>query len=757
VVATSTFALQVGAIGRATPTGTLIRIVTDRTRQHPPLPSALIARGRRTQARDAPRDSVHFGKDHRLVTLGVGSDKEKARAFIELLSASADGSWAATQRSRLNRKPRWFGSGIDLAEAVVGDWGVLDYFVPYPFERRQRKFEALVDRLQVVRVDLDPLAAASFDEQQTFVEGQLEEIRLLVGEPTAVVDSGRGRWVYLKLAESISKEQARRLNQALHALAKSEDPRAYNPAQWARLPGSVNEKTGRRAAVREVEPTRLFDPVELELALREFLPKPKQKAIAGMGRDFRWSGEKLAEMVLPDPPSFSSELQEYIDSSPTTEESLERWGRTRHQMEMRVFIRLASSGWTNLQIHAFAFQCGLSRYMEEFEKRSPYGDHSVSKARRWVDDHPLKEETPTPLPLTNKKELSPPQWAWAAEGSRRGKRSLGLRWNLLKEVDGSPPGQIYTRTTEKLGGTPGTTKRNLQRQMGILETDGYVDRKKGADGIDRLLRTEKGDKAAAAKFMPLALMTYLASAEGLRGRKRAKETRRERDRLIQSPARPRRTGSVGAKQKRIARNRYRSDFDGRLRLSFDGSKSIFHLQLITPSEEVAVVDLYHRLHVGFDAHGLPDYADVISPSDPSFEGQGGDDAARERGLKPWTAGVGLGAFLVKTRGGFTLASIPNRDGELVPAVGLLVEDVEDFWRALWAAIPEPEGRILRIRRGGKWHNRSFSFEDVGEAIRLGDVPIPDLDEYLEEIGSPDRFRKLIAEQPEHARLRSYPR
>lgn len=694
---------------------------------------------------------------HHGLVAQVESEEAKARAFIELLSLGEEGSWAATERSRLKSKPRWFGSAADLAKMVVGEgWGLLDYFVPYAFERRQRRFEALVDQVRVVRVDLDP-PATPFEKQQAFVEGQLDEIRLLVGDPTAVVDSGRGRWVYLKLSEPISKEQARRLNRALHVLAKSDDPRAYNPAQWARLPGSVNEKTRRVAVVMEVEPTRLFDPLELELALREFLPKAKQKAITGLGRDFRWSGDKLARVVSPDPPAFSKDLQEYIESAPTTEESVARWARTRHQMEMRIFIRLASSGWTNLEIHAFAYQQGLSRYMEEFEKRSPYGDLSVSKARRWVDEHPLPEKKPTTPPLTNRRELSPPPGDEGAEGSRRGKRSLRLRWDLLKEVDGSPPGEIYARTTMKLGGMAGTTKRNLQRQMRILEGDGYVDREKGDDRIDRLLRTEKGDRAAAARFLPVALMTYMASAEGLEGRKRAIETRHERERLMRLPARPRRKGSVGAKQQRIARNRYRSDFDGRLRLSFDGSKSIFHLQLISPSEEVAWVDLYHRLHVGFDEHGLPVYADVLSPTDPSLEGEKQGDSARERGLKPWTAGVGLGAFLAKERGGFAVASIPNRDGELVPATGLLVEDVEDFWRVLWAAVPEPQGRILRVHRAGRWNNRSFSFEDVGEAIPLGDVLIPDLDEYLDEISSPERFRKLVVDQPEHATLRSYPR
>jgi DNA-binding MarR family transcriptional regulator len=685
----------------------------------------------------------------------VGSEEAKARAFIELLADGQDGLWAATERSRLNREPRWFGSPADLAGTLSGEgWGVLDYFVPSPFQCRQREFAALVDRVQVVRVDLDPPAEAPFEEQQAFVEEHFEEVRLLMGDPTAVVDSGRGRWVYLRLSEPISKEQARRLNQALHAFAKSDDRQAYNPAQWARLPGSINEKTGHTAVVSELDPTRLFDPEELEFGLGEFLPKTKQKAIAGIGYDFHWSGEELGSTVLPAQPSLSTELQDYIDSSPTTEESLARWGRVRHQMEMRVFIALVRSGYTNLEVHAFAYQHGLSRYREEFEKKSPYGDLSISKARRWVDDHPLPEKKlPPTLPLTNRRELSPPPREETAEPQRRLKH---LRWDLLKEVDGARPGDIYRRTAEKLAGEQGVSERNLQRQMRRLEEDGYVIRKEGEDGTDRLFRSEKGDKAVEARFLPVALMTYQASAEGLEGRKRAIETRRERERLMQLPPRPGRRDSVRARQKRIARNRYHTDFDGRLRLSFDGRQRIFYLQLITPSDEIEVVDLYRRIWVGFDEHGIPEYASAISFSDPMYEGKELDDPARDRGLEPWAAGIGVGAFVTKAGDDFTLALVPNRDGELVPAVGLLVEDVNDFWLALWRAIPDPEGRILRVSRSGKWDDRSFSFEDVGEAIPLDGVPVPDLDKYLDEIASAERLRALVAAQPEHSNLRNYP-
>ena len=156
----------------------------------------------------------------------------------------------------------------------------------------------MVGVVSVVRADIDPPKEWPYQRQQEFVEEQLAEVRLLLGEPTAVIDSGRGRWAYLKLSESIPKDNARGLNQALHTLTKSTDWRSYNPAQWVRLPGSVNEKTGLSALVSDLNPDRLFDPVELDVLLREFMPskKAKQKG-SGASRDFPWTAEKLEKVV----------------------------------------------------------------------------------------------------------------------------------------------------------------------------------------------------------------------------------------------------------------------------------------------------------------------------------------------------------------------------------------------------------------------------------------------------------------------------
>ena len=98
----------------------------------------------------------------------------------------------------------------------------------------------------------------------------------------------------------------------------------------------------------------------------------------------------------------------------------------------------------------------------------------------------------------------------------------------------------------------------------------------------------------------------------------------------------------------------------------------------------------------------------------------------------------------------------ERRRRTVPAVGLLIQDVDRFWNTLWRAIPEPDGRMIRVKRSGPWNRRNFTFEDMGTAIAVDGVPIPDLDAYLDEIGSVKRLRDLVGSQHEHSTLRGYP-
>jgi hypothetical protein len=376
--------------------------------------------------------------------LPIDSQRSVARTFVECIARGQDGLWAVTPRSQLTREPRWFDSEDALVEFVVGEgWGVMDYFVPHAFQRKERKYEYVTDFVNVVRADIDPPKHLTYEEQQEVVTIRLGEISAHLGKPTAIVDSGRGRWVYFKLATPILKEEARLLNRALHMLARSEDERAYNPNWWARLPGSINEKTGMRAFVADLDESRVFDPEELDLLLREFTPKTGKRGGSkkrASSREFFWTAEQLERVVLPPDPVFSADVLDYIDSRPTTEESVARWGRTRHQMEERIFINLAGNGWTNLQIHGFAYQRGLSRYMEEFEKRSPYADHSIARARDYVEANPISRksgEASHHHHLRNRKRIvTPSRCGHGSEGATTGREAEASISSSTRSVEG---------------------------------------------------------------------------------------------------------------------------------------------------------------------------------------------------------------------------------------------------------------------------------------------------------------------------------
>src|SRR5262249_5564251 len=156
---------------------------------------------------------------------------------------------------------------------------------------------------------------------------------------------------------------------------------------------------------------------------------------------------------------------------------------------------------------------------------------------------------------------------------------------------------------------------------------------------------------------------------------------------------------------KIARLRYRVDYDGRLRLSFDGKKSVYFLQLLSSPDEIATVPLYNRIHTGFDAAGLPTYTEAVPYNSSASRDIGPDPMVeREHGRVPWTCTLAVGALLDRSADGFTLANTVSIDGEIVPAVGLVVEDPKAFWMPLFEVSKSFES-ILRVKRSGPWDNR----------------------------------------------------
>ncbi len=173
-----------------------------------------------------------------------------------MIEVEQTGSWAACSRNELSRgSVEWFPTLDELARRI--DHGhALDYFVPTPFETKVprfvdvKKFELLAKMTNVVRVDLDPPPSLTREDRVSFLEENLLFLTSVTGEPTAVLDSGRGRSGLLQ-ARGSRVEGARHeiSTRMLSLVSGSKDRQSYSPSQWARLPGSVNEKTDEIAAV----------------------------------------------------------------------------------------------------------------------------------------------------------------------------------------------------------------------------------------------------------------------------------------------------------------------------------------------------------------------------------------------------------------------------------------------------------------------------------------------------------------------------
>lgn len=97
-------------------------------------------------------------------------------------------------------------------------------------------------------VDIDPRAGEDLDEERVrileLLTTNLPEI--VPGPPTLVVDSGRGYWGFWRLTEP-ARLEAEDYMRALEIEFRADS--CHNIDRIARLPGTVNLKTGRRACI----------------------------------------------------------------------------------------------------------------------------------------------------------------------------------------------------------------------------------------------------------------------------------------------------------------------------------------------------------------------------------------------------------------------------------------------------------------------------------------------------------------------------
>lgn len=165
-------------------------------------------------------------------------------------------------------KPLWFDSAEDLVAAGV------DYFGPVG-RKRERPIAGssksdVADTTNVVWLDLDPPASMTTNEESALVgeaERRLDECDAHGLTPSVFLFSGRGCWAYWKLDRPVRQVEAERLMRRLFAQFRRGGSE-WDIGRIARMPGSVNEKTGLRARVVAVRDVR-WNPEKLGSLLPE--------------------------------------------------------------------------------------------------------------------------------------------------------------------------------------------------------------------------------------------------------------------------------------------------------------------------------------------------------------------------------------------------------------------------------------------------------------------------------------------------------
>jgi hypothetical protein len=143
------------------------------------------------------------------------------------------------------------------------------YFAVNPLKRPMSKKAGKADvaSAEWLWVDLDPLDGAELNlERQEMLALLTDRRPQVLPEPTWIVDSGRGYWAFWKLRTPQPADgdgpQTMRVECYGRGIEKAFPGRAdhcRNIERIARLPGTINQKTGERARVVAYRPERVYD------------------------------------------------------------------------------------------------------------------------------------------------------------------------------------------------------------------------------------------------------------------------------------------------------------------------------------------------------------------------------------------------------------------------------------------------------------------------------------------------------------------
>ena len=278
----------------------------------------------------------------------------------------------------------WFESAEELVFAGV------DYFGPVA-RKRERPLAGftkadVADTTNVVWLDLDPPATITSPDRSVLVseaERRLEECVAVGLAPTVFLFSGRGCWAYWKLDRSIAQAEAELIMRRLCVLFRREGSE-WDIGRIARMPGSVNEKSGLESFVMAVEDVR-WSPEELGSLLPELDEQAPRPSAGEAGLRLQPSGS------LP-PLMLTGELAEYARTRPDAAER-KRLSVDGSRSEQRIIALLVNDGASDGDIAVFFDHNRLPRHSEERRRRGDYSwlARGISRARSSSSPSPAPE------------------------------------------------------------------------------------------------------------------------------------------------------------------------------------------------------------------------------------------------------------------------------------------------------------------------------------------------------------------------------
>ena len=642
--------------------------------------------------------------------------QERAESVVQLLTEGQEGYWPVIAHAdlRLGREPTW----VECADSIIDRLGEVDFVTTTPFVRRHRHKSALVAETNVCRADIDPPKDLSELERQVFLDEAICRIQVNLGDPSWVIDSGRGLWAWFKLSDVVSIERAERLSKGIAQLAGSVDQGSWSCAQFTRLPSSRNEKTGRVSRVLTFSGERA-NPNRLEQALSDCLP---------VERPVRSQDRSAVVAVRADELSLRPEYREYAAGEWTREEAAEHFGRSRSEIEQSILTSLARQGLSAAELHEFAHASGLSKYVDAGVS---YQDTSIRKAIELVQATPWEA---SPFRVSYKRNV-PQDPKKTTRPVTKQDRLLPLR--VLQAVDGE---KLATELLESLAAELRVKPRTVRRHIKRHQQDGLVE--PTTRGVP-LRRTPMGELAAGKKFLSGGMRRRDTQRRKALGR----HSVRPHDRPPRRPPGPTTQSMVLADVRRDARDLKRHNYDGRYRISFfENRKRVHYLQLLTPQDEIVTAHLREQLRIGwqppFNGIGLPVFANFASVPGDSAD-QVAEAFDRFDLVPPGNLRVFAIGMLVDESTGWQprFATEPDANGELRPLAGLIVEGVQ-FWDKVLDT-GDWNGAVLRVKRTGEHRAKQFEIDLIDQALDATPHDLPNLQEYMQEIGDPDRTRRLV--------------